>query len=161
MNGVQTCALPIYEYINNDSIFVYSYSKGDLFAINSASQILKRYKIAVRSKQEDAKIFPYTYLQTPTPIKKIDNRIVTIGFVSGETNIENEHNRPVCSLLELESNKVNYIINYPKQYTDYNWGGGFEYRMPYFCTNDANVIISFPAHQIGRASCRERVYALA
>ena len=122
------CKLPIdnkkigkiqgYEYINNDSIFVYSYSKGDLFAINSASQILKRYKIAVRSKQEDAKIFPYTYLQTPTPIKKIDNRIVTIGFVSRETNIENEHNRPKCSLLELESNKVTYIINYPIHYTD-------------------------------------------
>lgn len=134
-----------YHYVSDDSIFVYSYSKGYVFGIDSNSNIFCKHKISSYPRNSDRIIYPYTYLQTPAPLVISEHNILSVGFVTGETDLETYSNRPVVSIFSMDSNSQRFVVNYPEQYKEYNWGGSFTYRMPYFCYNNNELIISFPA----------------
>ncbi len=142
-----------YEYINDDSIFVYSYSKGFIFGINCKSEIFYEYKISKLPNKNDNKIYPYTFCMTTSPIIKKDNYLISVGFLGGETLNETTDNRPICSVLNLINGSQQFLVNYPAMYSDHNWGGGFEYRMPYYDISEDDIIISFSAsHHIVKIS---------
>lgn len=134
-----------YLYLNKDSVFIYSYRSGSLFCIDSKSNIFLRHRIAEIPRSSDKKIFPYSYVTTFTPLRKYRDKIISIGFVTGETSSETSGNRPVISLFDLK-NKINeFVVNYPEMYVKYNWGGGFTYRLPYYEQCSGSIVVSFPA----------------
>jgi hypothetical protein len=132
-----------YAYVNDDSVFVYSYWGQVLAHTRSDGAVLSRKKIEAVSSPE--MIYPAPYIQTATPMKKTGNKIILCGFTSGETDFETTVNRRVCLLYDVEKQSYVYCINYPEQYARYNWAGGFTYRIPYFDTDGESVIVSFSA----------------
>jgi hypothetical protein len=90
-------------------------------------------------------IYPASYTQTGTPIKKLGRKIFLFGFVSGETTFETPDNRPVCTMIDLDKDSISYLISYPEQYVQFNWGGGLLYRQPYYDIDDTSIIVSFSA----------------
>jgi hypothetical protein len=148
-----------YFYVNDDSIFVYSYWGGTLHFTDSTSTVLSRIRvneIKNTSNNYDT-IYPAPYLQTATPIRKYENKFILCGFVTGETDIETTTNRPVCIVCDIENRTMEYIINYPEQYAKYNWAGGFTYRIPYVDINNETILISFSAdHYLTSYSLKTR-----
>jgi hypothetical protein len=144
-----------YLYLNDDSIFVYSYKTKLLCLTNSNAKVLEKYKLYEKSRAKEYEkaerdesliIYPAPFLQTKTPMKKFGNNIIVFGFFAAEFSFETPTNRPVCVMVNLEDKSINYLINYPEQYSKYNWGGGFTYRMPYYDIDNQSMVISFAAH---------------
>ena len=135
-----------YNYINNDSIFIYSYNRHKLYLSNKDSEIASERIVYYPPTSVEDIIYPSPYLMTVAPLSFFKNKIVTVGFVSGETEFETDYNRPVIVQLDLENGNLQHMLNYPNQYTSYNWGGGFAYRMPYYNIVNNNMYVSFSAH---------------
>jgi hypothetical protein len=133
-----------YYYAGKDSIYVYSYWTSMLYLTDSKAYVLSKSQMYEPPK-DGTVIHPAPYIQTSTPLKKLGKYIVCAGFVSGETSMETPTNRPTFVLFDTERQTVDYIINYPLQYSKYNWAGGFTYRIPYFDVDAKSVIISFSA----------------
>lgn len=132
--------------VNRDSFFVYSYNTQILNLFDNNLNVIKRYKLYEDSEREKSDIIPPSpYMQTATPIRKIGNIIISMGFVAGEPTREANTNRPVCIVYDLKNDKRESKINYPIQYSKYNWGGGFTYRMPYYDVVNRDLIVSFAA----------------
>lgn len=143
-NGVSK--MQAFLYINKDSIFTYSYNVNILFLTNSEGKVLDKYKLFEMPTDLSQGLLPAPYVQTSTPLRKVGDNIICMGFEPAETSYETETNRPVACILNTISKEVKYAINYPKQYAEYNWGGGFAYRMPYFDVNSrGEVVVSFAA----------------
>lgn len=137
-----------YNYINDDTIFIYNYSRHKIYRTNIHAELLSEdqlYDRSVSNNKNDI-LFPAPYLHTPSPLKHIDNKLVTVGFVGGEYNWETDINRPVVTVLNLENKRIDQLLNYPKQYTKFNWGGGLTFRMPYYDIANNFMIVSFSAH---------------
>jgi hypothetical protein len=153
-----------YFYLNDDSIFIYSYWGHILFLTNADGKVLSKKKIDESLDRSSGIIYSSPYPQTSTPIKKNGSNIIFAGFIAGETTTETEVNRPVGILYDFNAQTSNYVINYPPQYAKYNWGGGFTYRIPYFDVDEQSMIISFSAdHYLVKYSLatgtQERHYA--
>lgn len=134
-----------YLYSDSNNIFIYSYYQKTLFETNSKSEIINTYLMSSDSKSSKNMIFPVPYTQTLAPLKKYKNKILSVGFVTGETSLETYHNRVVCTILDLEDKSLVNVINYPDMYTLFNWAGGFTYRMPSYDLVDEAIIVNFPA----------------
>ncbi len=91
-------------------------------------------------------MYPAPYLQTMAPLKKYRNKLLSVGFVADETSFETDQNRPVVTILDLDDKSIENVVNYPYQYSLYNWAGGFTYRMPSYDLIDDDIVINFPAH---------------
>lgn len=134
-----------YDYINEDSIFVYNYDMDAIFLTNEEAEVKwkKLLKIEVLSSYTFLPSFPF--VQTNNPMIYIDKKIVFGGLATAETTAETSTNRPVTTIYDFEKDSITFANNFPEQYQKYNWGGGF-YRMPYFDVNKENqaVIVSFP-----------------
>jgi hypothetical protein len=133
-----------YVYVNEDSIFVYSYWGYTLYLTNSKAAVLSKKRFDDVLERRDI-IYPAPYIQTSTPLKKLGHNIICEGFVSGETDLENTLSRLVGIIYNLEDQTANYVINYPEQYAKYNWAGGLTYRNPYFDVDNQSIIVSFSA----------------
>lgn len=90
-------------------------------------------------------IYPYPYCSTSSPLIKYSDKIITVGWVTGETLLETSYNRPVLTILNCKTDSLTFAVNYPDVYNKYNWGGGFAYRLPYYDLAMGSVIISFSA----------------
>jgi hypothetical protein len=135
-----------YYYLDSNNIFVYSYHTKTLFWTNSNSNIKANYLMSNDPNGSANMIYPAPYIQTLAPLKKYQNKIVSVGFVSGETSIETAQNRVVCTILDLDDKSLKNAVNYPEMYVSYNWAGGFTYRMPSYDLVDESIIINFPAN---------------
>lgn len=143
-NGVN--AIQAFLDVNRDSLFVYSYTTQILNLFDNNLNVIKRYKLYEDSESEKSDIIPPSpYMQTATPIRKIGDKIICMGFVAGEPTRETNTNRPVCIVYDLKKDKRESKINYPIQYSKYNWTGGFTYRMPYYDVVNKDIIVSFAA----------------
>ena len=146
-------------YLNDDSIFTYSYDSQTLYLTNNNSVVLDKYKLYEEPELMSQLIYPSPYISTSTPLRKRGGQLICMGFISGETRFENKKNRPVGCFIDIENKTITHSINYPTQYTDYNWGGGFTYRMPYYdINNNDELIVSFSAdHNIQVHSLKNEV----
>lgn len=132
-------------YWNNNSIYVYSYNLGIIYWIDSDYSVKAKYSMSNASKGSESMIYPAPYLQTLAPLKKYHNKLLSVGFVTGEPSLETSHNRTVVTILDLYDKSIQNVVNYPELYTRYNWAGGFTYRMPSYDLVDESIIINFPA----------------
>jgi len=132
-------------YWDRDNIYAYSYYSKTLFWIDSNYNIKSKHLMSNASKGSESMIFPAPYLQTLAPLKKHNNKLLSVGFVTGETSFETPWNRTVVTILDLNNKSIKNVVNYPELYTLYNWAGGFTYRMPSYDLVDESIIISFPA----------------
>jgi hypothetical protein len=136
-----------YLYLNEDSIFVYSYNDHNLCLTNSKAKVLERYKLYENiNHDENTIIYPAPFLMTIAPLTKFNSNVILPGFYAAEFDFETTSNRPVCVMLNLEDKSVKHLINYPEQYSKYNWLGNFSYRMPFYTLDDKSMLISFAAH---------------
>jgi hypothetical protein len=144
-------------YMNEDSIFIYSYNLQTLFLTDAKSKVLDKFKLYETPDSWDI-ILPSPYVQTMTPILKHNHNLFLFGFVTGETNIETEDNRPVCIRLNITTKIQEHFISYPYQYVQYNWAGGFTYRIPYADMNKNSIFVSFAAdHDINGYSFSDKL----
>lgn len=132
-------------YWDNGNIFAYSYNSGILFSIDSSNNVKSKYLMSNASKGNKDMIYPAPYLQSLAPLKKYDNKILSVGFVTGETSFETTNNRTVVTIFDLDDSSISNVVNYPEIYTLYNWAGGFTYRMPSYDLVNESIIINFPA----------------
>lgn len=135
-----------YNYINDDSIFIYSYSRHRIYLTNTNSDLLFDTLMYDRSKVNKENLLPAPYFHTPSPLKLFQEKIITVGFIAGEYDSTLETNRSIITLLNLKNNSLSHAVKYPEQYIKYNWGGGLTYRMPYYDLNKNSILISFSAH---------------
>ena len=139
-----------YDYINDDSIFVYAYRSSRMFLTNSNSSVINSFKPLYKSRKynsvkEMTSFPPAPYAQSNSPIRFVNGNVILAGLISGEYISENSTNRPVSVIYNLTDKSIKYRNNYPEIYQEYNWGGGLTYRMPFFETNKNNIILSFAA----------------
>jgi hypothetical protein len=135
-----------HSYLNDDSIFIYSYNSYILYLTNAQGKVSDKFKIYEAPKKLIDIILPAPYIQTCTPILRERENLFLFGFVADETDIETPDNRPVCVWVNMKTKEQKYLINYPVQYAKYNWGGGFTYRFPSTCMDKTSFLVSFPAH---------------
>jgi hypothetical protein len=135
-----------YNYINDDSIFVYSYGRSTLYIVDNTSKILYETAMYHQPSSTEGSILPAPYLQTATPLTLYENKILSIGFVAGESDMELTTDRPVVAMLDIATQTLHHDINYPIQYQKYNWDGGLTYRLPYYVLVNGVMVISFSAH---------------
>jgi hypothetical protein len=117
-------------YWDSNNIYAYSYYSGILFWIDSKYKVKAKYSMSNASRGSENMIYPAPYLQTLAPLKKYNDNLLSVGFVTGETALETPQNRPVVTILNLSDKSIQNLVNYPELYTLYNWAGGFTYRMP-------------------------------
>lgn len=135
-----------YYYVNEDSLFVYNYNTLFVCLLNSNLDVIWKKQLNIIEELQSMDFIPsFPYLQTNSPMKYVNHKLVFGGFGTAETTAETSTNRPVTTIYDLQEDSVRFANNYPEQYQKYNWGGGF-YRMPYFDVNEelGNMIISFP-----------------
>lgn len=134
-----------YDYINEDSIFVYNRHTKIVSLMNEASQLKWKRRLNIDSLQSYTFMPSFPYLQTNSPMIYINKKLILGGFGTAETTAETSTNSPVTTIYNFEGDSISFANNYPEQYQKYNWGGGF-FRMPYFDVNKANetIILSFP-----------------
>ncbi len=142
-NGVNK--LQGFYYHNNDSIYVYSYNTNILYLTNQESEVKSKIIMYDGKESNSDLIIPAPYLQTRSPLKGHEDNLYCAGFVSGEAPFETTENRPVITSIDYKQKEKTYLVNYPKQYANYNWAGGFGYRMPYFDIDSSSLIVSFSA----------------
>ncbi|MDR2362037.1 MAG: DUF4221 domain-containing protein [Prevotellaceae bacterium] len=138
-----------YHYVNEDSIFVYAYWTQLLFLTDSKAEVIDKWKLYDETTEKveigHRIIYPVPYLQTSTPLQHIGNKLTMTGFIIGEYSDETPENRPTGILFNLNDYTIEHVVNYPEQYSKYNWAGGFTYRQPYYTLNDSSMAISFSA----------------
>lgn len=137
-----------YYYLNKDSIFLYSQSVGNgmLYGMDRDNNIFVKYPLKRESYVDSQIIYPSPWCRTWTPLKKWENKIIAIGFFAEETTVETPSNRPVMIISDINNRNIEYSVNYPEQYSKYNWGGDFTYRLPFYDIKDENIMVSFSAH---------------
>lgn len=137
-----------YCYLNRDSIFLYSHSVGSgmLYGVDYENNLFVKFPLIRNSYIEKGYIYPSPWCRTWSPLKKWRNKIISIGFFAGEFSMETPQNRPVVIIGDINNKTLDYAVNYPPQYSEYNWGGSFAYRLPFYDINKDNIVISFPAH---------------
>lgn len=133
-----------YYITSNDTTFYYSYYTGNLYCCNNL-EILSFNKINKVDKSSFDLIYPYPYCSTSSPLMKYLDKIITTGWVTGETPLETSYNRPVLTIFDYKTDTLNFVVNYPDIYNKYNWAGGFTYRLPYYDLAKESVVISFSA----------------
>lgn len=134
-----------YEYVNEDSLFVYNINTEFIYLLNYHLEVIWKRRLNIDELQSMDFIPSFPYLQTNSPMKYVNHKLVFGGFGTAETTAETSTNRPVTIIYDFQEDSVKFANNYPEQYQKYNWGGGF-YRMPYFTVNEEleDMIISFP-----------------
>lgn len=147
------CSSPSsYTIINKDSIIVIDYNNRNLMICDIAGKITDSYNLVPKIRY------------APLPISKTSPIILRNGFVifwgnmAGEYSDEDEKNRRVMGILNLQSRDVDYYMPYPDIYKK-NWGGGL-YRWVYSDYNESLdlYVISFPAdHNIYTISGDKKV----
>jgi hypothetical protein len=132
-------------YHNSDSIFVYTYWGGFLYLTNFQGKTVNKYLLFDHSNRPKM-WYPSPYIQTTSPISKINNHIIVNGFIAGEERPNGDNDRPVTVCLDLNTKVLTYLNQYPAQYLKYNWGGGMGYRLVYYTVNnDEEMVLSFAA----------------
>lgn len=142
-NGVNN--LQGFYYVNSDSIYVYSYGTNMLYLADQDAKVKSKIIMYDALESNFEQIIPSPYLQTRSPLKGHRDHLYCTGFVAGETSFETTENRPVITSIDTKLREKEYFVNYPKQYADNNWAGGFAYRMPYFDIDSSSLIVSFSA----------------
>lgn len=134
-----------YSIQNPDTLLFYSYLTATTYFMDNQLKLVKTIVWDDRHREKDM-LLPSPYVGTSTPIKSLNGNVVMIGMIAGETTKENEYNRPVLSVYNSTEGK-SFTLNYPQYYSQFNWGGGLFYRLPYYTTTDDNnrIIVSFPA----------------
>lgn len=133
-----------YYLLPNDSILLYSYYTGYLYGFYNSNCLFADKMNKVNESSFD-NIYPYPYCSTVSPLMKYNNKIISCGWVTGETSQETLYNRAVVTIFDYKTKSFDFAVNYPYIYHEANWAGGFTYRMPYFDVNSQSIIISFSA----------------
>ena len=134
-----------YHYVNDNQLYVYAYTSGTLWEIDSASNVRKKYQLSDVSNSNFQLIRPYAYCNTLSPLLKYGDSILCVGMVTGETNEETSTNRPIGFIYNLHNRQSHYVVNYPEPYQTYNWAGNLTYRLPRYDTDATSMIVCFPA----------------
>jgi hypothetical protein len=101
-----------YLYLNDDSIFVYSYNNKILYLTNSKAQVLEKFKLYESIDYDKTSIiYPAPFLRTVSPLKKLGNNVILFGFYAAEFDFETPSNRPVCVMVNLEDKSVKHLIS--------------------------------------------------
>lgn len=134
-----------YSIVNRDTMLLHSYPLSTTYITDSQCQITKKIVFDDRNRVTDL-ILPDPFLSTSSPIKYYNQKIVTMGLVADETKKETANNRPTLILADIQHGCKEFKMNYPIMYSQYNWGGGLFYRLPYFdITDEGVVVISYSA----------------
>ena len=135
-------------YYRPDSIFIYSYWDMILFRTNEQGKVLEKYPFKTSTGFDEK--MPIPFVQTSSPMQKINNEIVMNGFILSEVDSEETNNMPFTTCYNLKTRQLSYINRYPEQYSKYHWGGGLLYRLVHHTVNRNNeMILSFAAdHRI-------------
>lgn len=120
-------------------LWAVDYNGNRLFKVDSLGGIVKDLKI-----KETIKYFPLPITKT-SPIIEDKNKVYFFGNISGEYSDENEENRRVMGVYDLETQKLSCFVAYPKEY-EHNFGGGlFRWVYADYNSKERRIIISFPA----------------
>jgi hypothetical protein len=116
---------------------------------DSKAEVLSKHKLYDQTTEKveiaNRVIYPVPTLRTSTPLKKINNTLTMTGWVAGEYPYETPTNRPTGILFNLDDSSIKHVVNYPEQYSKYNWAGGNTYRVPFYTLNDSSMVFSFSA----------------
>lgn len=131
-----------YHIHSMDTIFVYNYQRGAIFATNAAAEVWGKYDVSWGKEP----YLPSPKVSTVSPIIYQAGNFYLCGNIAGEYQDENEKNRPVQIVHNPKENTNSYGIPYPEIYHKGNWGGA-QYRWVYQGLNHREKVIlySFPA----------------
>lgn len=123
----------------NDFLWAINYNSERLFQADSLGSILKDFRIV-----PSIKYYPLPITKI-SPIIEEENKVFFFGNISGEYSDEDDENRNVIGIYDIETQKVAYSAGYPKEY-EHNFGGGlFRWVYADYNPKERKIIVSFPA----------------
>lgn len=137
-----------YCYLNEDSIFTYSYGSERCYLVNNESEVQNKYSLfAGEVTLENCNMYYNTpYTETLSPIIYKDNHLLFPSCFYFETSLETNNNTGVTMLCNLTDNSVKLTNPYPEIYSKHDWGGDQFFRQTKWCLGlDGDIVISFPA----------------
>lgn len=124
-----------------DSIYVFTSKYKMIYLFNNKEVCID--SLSTTNDSIKIKLLPHIYISTIQQPYVYEKSIYTSGFSFGEGKEIADSNRFVVR--ELKKDTSDYLVNYPPDYADIDWGGIY-YRMVYSCiANDSLMYISFPA----------------
>ena len=129
-------------YNGVDSVLIYNYALAD-FQLYVKDEKVADFVLSGRSSVIPVEYLPYPLASTGTPIYVKNSIIVATGCTADE--FENEPERPVLVMFDMESGREKYAVSYPPCYQRLNWLGSLYYRQPYYTLVEQIAVISFPA----------------
>lgn len=135
-----------FRYVNDDSIFYYSYSNHKLYLCNTLTIIDS---ITLRPEnflKDPANTVSMPFIANFSPLIYQEGIIKATGFFNGEDKRILYEGRTVQTCLNLKNKRPSYGVLYSGTYKEYNWGPS-DFRNVYSDYNYEKSlhIISFPA----------------
>jgi hypothetical protein len=127
--------------LNRDTIIVFSYASATVCLSNRLGKCLNTYRL-VRDMSNFSHP-PTPVIGTFNPILLKDSLLLCTGYISGEYNDSDQEQRPVIIKFDINSNRIEYYLDYPHIYDRRNWGG-CDLRNVYAIFFKNFIIASFP-----------------
>lgn len=137
-----------FDYVNEDSIYLYHFNYRTLYRTNRNARVLEKHRMNVYPNPSPDSLFlaPILFPRTLSPLNLVDNEMLIAGFLMAEVEGENDENRPVMTYYDLKTGSIRHSDSYPAVYHRGYWGGDFVWRNPYYTLSpDKKIVLSFSA----------------
>lgn len=124
-------------FLNPNKIFVYNAFTGLLYLVNKEGQVLKKYEIF----DPKGNVLAFPEINNLKPFFLKENSIYfPCGLLEYKTNYDNSLS---VIKLDLKTEKVIPVLNYPDKYNKGFWGSSFKY-IPSVIPLENSIVASFP-----------------
>ncbi|WP_339925574.1 DUF4221 family protein [uncultured Cyclobacterium sp.] len=142
-----------FNYINKDSIFLFAQNY-TISLVNRKGEVLSRKKMPIfREMPEGKRIYnPSIEVTGISPMHYKDNKIFFSGNIDAEFDDFSKENSFSMTLVDLNSEKLQFILPFPEIYYSGNWLGA-KFRKSFTTYNEIKneIIISYPSsHQLSK-----------
>jgi hypothetical protein len=134
-----------FNYINNDTIFLYRYSSRKLFLSNALAETKRVWKI----EDPDDVVLPRALAYSPILYRP--PYTILSGCRLGHPDDTYGDTFHTSAIINTDDSSINYECNYPEVYRHGNFGGVYMNEIFHTIDTDGRVVYSFPAdHNIYR-----------
>jgi hypothetical protein len=136
-----------FKYVNDDTIFLYSYSSSSVRLVNARGQWQWTYVVGKEALIDTTKklfcFYAWPRVSSVRPIVKYEQSICLVGSTSGESVYDMSDNRTVMAWMDIIDHRVVQKVPYLRSYSSANYGG-MEFRDVYVTGHGGKLYLSFP-----------------
>ena len=136
-----------FKYVNDDTIFLYSYNSSTVRLVNSRGLLHGAYVVGKDALIDTTKklycFYAWPRVSSVRPIVKYEQSICLVGSTAGESVYDKSENRTVLAWMDIKDQRVVQKVPYLRSYASANYGG-MEFRDVYVSGHNGKLYLSFP-----------------